>query len=110
MTTAHLPVLVPVLLVCICATASVIVDPCTSAGPRRYLIVPVSSQVMSGSSTGAAFAPEVSTWSHVNASYSACSSGVIHARSEPSVGVAVGVASSVGVSVGVGVAVSLGSA
>lgn len=71
-----------------------------------YLTVPVSSQVMSGWSAGAALAVSASVEAQSKVSNWACSSGVTQARSLPLLGVTLGVAAGVGSALGSGVAVS----
>ena len=102
--TIHSPVETPVEVVRMPAVASEMSPPCTSTGPRRYFSCPYWSHVMRGSAEGAALAVALSSWSQLKASYCSCSSGVTHARSEPSVGSAVGVAAGAGVSVASGCA------
>ncbi len=111
--TTHSPVVAPVEVVLRPAWASEMSAPSTSTGPSRNFSVRSWSHVMSGTSEGAAFVPASSTWSQLKASNCSCSSGVTQARSDPSVGVAVGVAVGAGVSVassaGASDAPSLGS-
>src|SRR6185312_6064197 len=111
MLTAHWPVTAPWLVATWPAEASAIVSPETSTGPRMYLVscCPLSrelgsSQVMSGLSGSATFAPVSSALLQSKLANFAASSGVTHAGSLAFLGL---VALSLGVSLGVGLAPGL---